>query len=284
MNVFIPRADEDVAAAMKIYHRLGVAGFEVWMSNTDLIAGGDRRLQIKKAVQKSQAVIVCVSNALTKGVGSMHRETKDALDIADEQPEGTLFVIPVVLEPCELPQRLEHLEPVRYFEPGGYESLLRALSSRRKQLEESSIASASPKISGREPSPLEPAAFIGTSFTVVTPPPSPTVNRRSKKRWWVICSLPLLIAAGWFVKREACPPVSTPQSHFISQEGKPKVIVFVHGVLGDMDNTWADPATNVSWPDMITRDPEFRDYDVYVYGYNRHVTVVLQTSTRLLHV
>jgi pimeloyl-ACP methyl ester carboxylesterase len=38
--------------------------------------------------------------------------------------------------------------------------------------------------------------------------------------------------------------------------------------LGDMDNTWINPDTHASWPDLIATDPDLKDFDVYVYGYS----------------
>lgn len=60
-----------------------------------------------------------------------------------------------------------------------------------------------------------------------------------------------------------------PVSHFVKESGtNKKVIVFVHGVIGDMDSTWVNPATHASWPELIKGDPELRDFDVFVYGYS----------------
>jgi pimeloyl-ACP methyl ester carboxylesterase len=64
-------------------------------------------------------------------------------------------------------------------------------------------------------------------------------------------------------------PVVVPTSHFVGfNHGKnKKLIVFVHGVLGDMDNTWVNPETHASWPNLIKDDPAFGAFDVFVYGY-----------------
>ena len=77
----------------------------------------------------------------------------------------------------------------------------------------------------------------------------------------------LYFAVRW-IKRSNCPPVQVPKSHFVSPSTKfknKKVIIFVHGVLGDMDNTWTNKEQHVSWPDLLAHD--LTDYDVYVYGY-----------------
>jgi len=47
-----------------------------------------------------------------------------------------------------------------------------------------------------------------------------------------------------------------------------KIIIFVHGVIGDMDNTWVNPINHASWPELVAGDKDFDGYDVYVYGYD----------------
>lgn len=59
--------------------------------------------------------------------GDTFKKSSKALDVADEQPEGVAFLIPVRLEECEMPQRLEQWHWVDLFEDGGYERLVRVL-------------------------------------------------------------------------------------------------------------------------------------------------------------
>ena len=49
------------------------------------------------------------------------------LDVADEQPEGVAFLIPVRLEECEIPERLKRWQWVDLFDDDGYTRLLRGL-------------------------------------------------------------------------------------------------------------------------------------------------------------
>jgi WD40 repeat protein len=63
-------------------------------------------------------------------------------------------------------------------------------------------------------------------------------------------------------------PVVVPKSHFVGDHGKnKKLLVFVHGVMGDMDNTWVNAETHASWPELIAGDKDLSDLDVFVYGY-----------------
>jgi hypothetical protein len=58
----------------------------------------------------------------------------------------------------------------------------------------------------------------------------------------------------WYFYRQVCRDPKVPKSHFVSQKnGNHKLVVFVHGVLGDMDNTWVNPDTQASWPEMLAK-------------------------------
>ncbi len=45
------------------------------------------------------------------------------------------------------------------------------------------------------------------------------------------------------------------------------VIIFVHGVLGDSRTSWTNETTKEYWPELITKDPDFKDSNVYVFDY-----------------
>src|SRR5204863_9696700 len=66
--------------------------------------------------------------------GFAPKEIKFALDVADEQPEGTIFVIPIRLDDCEVPTRLGRWQWVSIFENNGFNKLLQALRLRAREL------------------------------------------------------------------------------------------------------------------------------------------------------
>jgi pimeloyl-ACP methyl ester carboxylesterase len=100
-----------------------------------------------------------------------------------------------------------------------------------------------------------PAAPSGRSF-------------RNKKLLIVSAFLVAIAVAGALLIRRTISPVVVPVSHFVGGHGKNrKLIVFVHGVIGDMDNTWVNAKTHASWPEMFRSDDELSKFDVYVYGY-----------------
>jgi hypothetical protein len=118
----------------KIYSRLIAAGVDAWLDKVSLLPGQDWKLEIRKAVRRSDVVLVCLSKESVNRAGFLQKEIKDALDVADEQPEGAIFIIPVKLQECDVPERLCQWQWVNLFEAGGFEKLTRSLQARADAL------------------------------------------------------------------------------------------------------------------------------------------------------
>jgi hypothetical protein len=134
LHVFLCHASDDKPAARDLYRRLIADGFDVWFDEESLIGGQDWRKEIPQAIRKSDAVLVCLSRKAINKSGYVQKEIGFALDVAEEQPEDTNFVIPVRFEECDLPQRLQHRQWVNFFEQNGYNKLIRALNYRASQV------------------------------------------------------------------------------------------------------------------------------------------------------
>lgn len=52
------------------------------------------------------------------------------------------------------------------------------------------------------------------------------------------------------------------------KRGGRSVLVFIHGVLGSAEGTWLNEDTGSYWPELVLNDTAFRNFDVYVVGYN----------------
>ncbi len=130
LRVFLCHSSGDKPAVRGLYSRLREDGFEPWLDEENLLPGQDWQLEIKRATRGANVVVVCLSNSSVTKEGYLQRELRTVLDVADEKPEGTIFVIPAKLEKCGLPDRLERLHYVELFEPDGYSRLKRALETR----------------------------------------------------------------------------------------------------------------------------------------------------------
>ena len=134
LKIFLCHSSGDKPLVRELYRRLRQDGYQPWLDEEDLIPGQDWQIEIPKAVKNSQAVLVCLSNSSITKEGYVQKEIKFALDAADEKPEGVIFLIPVKLEPCEVPRRLSQWQWVNLYEEGGYERLLKALRLRAESL------------------------------------------------------------------------------------------------------------------------------------------------------
>jgi hypothetical protein len=68
-----------------------------------LLPGQDWNLEIEKAVETADAVVVCISSKSVSKEGYIQREFRHALDIALEKSEGMIFIISLRLEECTVP-------------------------------------------------------------------------------------------------------------------------------------------------------------------------------------
>ena len=134
LKVFLCHSKDDKSKIYKLYNRLITDNFDVWLDEVKLIPGQDWDLEIKKAVRNSDTVVVCLSNSSTTKEGYIQKEIRFALDVAEEKPEGTIFIIPAKLEDCNVPSRMSRFQWANLFENNGYSKLKEALQLRMDDL------------------------------------------------------------------------------------------------------------------------------------------------------
>jgi hypothetical protein len=135
LRVFLCHASSDKHLVRALYQRLvRIDGVEPWLDEVKLVAGQDWDREIRKAVRSSHAIIVCLSPNSINREGYVQKEMRQALDLSDEKPDGTVFLIPARLERCEVPERLRRWQWVDLFEPDGFERLMRSLALRAETL------------------------------------------------------------------------------------------------------------------------------------------------------
>src|SRR5512133_1684896 len=140
LRVFLCHASQDKPTVRELYEKLAAeAWIDPWLDVEKLLPGQAWDLEIKKAVEAADAVIVCLShNSVTKE-GYVQKEFRKITEVALEKPEETIFVIPLRLDDCELPRPLRARQAVDYFPPENrpqtLQRLLRSLEIRFGQLE-----------------------------------------------------------------------------------------------------------------------------------------------------
>jgi len=130
LRIFLCHSSGDKEVVRSLYERLLADGFNPWLDEKNILPGQEWELEIRKAVRSSAVVLVCLSRAAINKAGFVQKEIKYALDLADEQPEGAIFIIPVRLEECDVPERLRRWHWVDFYRDQGYTLLRRALATK----------------------------------------------------------------------------------------------------------------------------------------------------------
>lgn len=116
LRVFLCHASQDKPVVRELYQRiLAEKWIDPWLDEEKLLPGQDWNLEIEKAVETSDAVVVCVSSVSVAKEGYIQKELRRALRIAEEKLEGAIFVLPVRLDDCEKPRQLKDKQFLDYF-------------------------------------------------------------------------------------------------------------------------------------------------------------------------
>jgi outer membrane protein assembly factor BamD (BamD/ComL family) len=134
LKVFLCHASGDKPPVRDLYKQLSAEGIDAWLDQEKLLPGQDWRLEIPQAVQEADVVVVCLSKKSITKEGYVQKEIRFALDIAEEKPEGTIFLIPARLEDCMVPERLSRWQWVDLYEEDGFVRLLRSLNLRANKV------------------------------------------------------------------------------------------------------------------------------------------------------
>ncbi len=102
LKVFLCHASADKPAVRKLYRYLKERKMDPWLDAENLLPGQNWQVEIPKALQSSDVIIICLSNRSVDKEGYVQKEIKFALDKALEMPEGRIFLIPARLEDCNL--------------------------------------------------------------------------------------------------------------------------------------------------------------------------------------
>ena len=106
LRVFLSYAKEDKPTISQIYGFLDSVGACPWMDIENLLPGQDWEVEIEKAIEGADLVVVGLSGNSVDKRGYFQKEVAMTVEHALRQPEGRVFVIPLLLESCQVPRRL----------------------------------------------------------------------------------------------------------------------------------------------------------------------------------
>jgi hypothetical protein len=141
LKIFLCHSSGDKPQVKALHDFLLKSGAAPWLDSEQLLPGQDWNLEINKALDDSDVILLCLSKKSVDKEGYVQREMRIALDRALEMPEGRIFLIPARLEECELPYRLQSYQWVDLFTAEGMDKLVKSLNIRAKQVKARLLAS-----------------------------------------------------------------------------------------------------------------------------------------------
>lgn len=127
LKVFLCHSSLDKPTVRELYQLLIDDGFDVWFDEESLVAGQDWESKIEEILEEVDIVIICLSNNSVNATGFAQKEIRIAIEIAQKQPDGKIFLIPTRLDECPVPRKLRSLHWVDYFQADGYSKLRKSL-------------------------------------------------------------------------------------------------------------------------------------------------------------
>ncbi|HEY0371479.1 MAG TPA: toll/interleukin-1 receptor domain-containing protein, partial [Thermoanaerobaculia bacterium] len=138
MQIFLAHASEDKERVRELRAALITSGFETWLDEENLRPGENWQVEIPNAIRESDVFLACLSRASVAKHGFVQREFRLALNAYAEKPPGTIFLIPVKLDDCEVPDlrlpelgvNLRDIQWVDLWKHGGLHRLIAVIRDR----------------------------------------------------------------------------------------------------------------------------------------------------------
>lgn len=135
LRIFLLYARGDQDLVRRLYRRIVKEGADVWLDREKLLPGQDWQHEIHKAIHDSDLVIVCLSRRFNRQGGYRHEELRVAVKKANSLREGSIFILPIRLDRCEMPESLRRWQRMDLFEPDGYKKMVTALRQQTRSLQ-----------------------------------------------------------------------------------------------------------------------------------------------------
>jgi hypothetical protein len=126
-RVFLSYATEDRDKVKGLYGLFKKAGVKPWMDCYDLLPGQNWKREINRQMQNSDFVVLCLSKQSVRKTGFVQRELREAVEMLLNMPEDNIFILPILLDDCEIPEALKDRHYVALGDSAGIPKLLQAI-------------------------------------------------------------------------------------------------------------------------------------------------------------
>jgi len=128
--IFLSYAKEDKERVRRIYRRLIAERLNVWWDLANLLPGQEWEKVIVNTIKNAHCVIVFLSNYSVNKRGYIQKEIRVALEAAEKIPEGEIFIIPVRLDECLVPEGLTKWQWIDGFRPRELNKIILSLKTK----------------------------------------------------------------------------------------------------------------------------------------------------------
>ena len=133
MNIFLSYARQDEIKAEELYKMLSNIGYTPWMDKKDILPGQNWKMVLTKTIKNSTFFLACLTKNSVSKRGIIQVEIKQALEIWRQKLEDDIYLIPVKLEECSVPEMLSDLQWVDLFKDDGFKHLTNAIKAGMKR-------------------------------------------------------------------------------------------------------------------------------------------------------
>lgn len=153
-QIFLSYAREDEAKVRELYRKLSDLGLNPWMDQIDMLPGEKWGYTIQEAIRRSTCFVACLSGTSLNKRGFLQKEIRVALKTWQEKLESDIYLIPVRLENCDVPEGLSKFHWVDLFEEDGFAKLVKGIEEglRRQAKDASSSTLSDSQVVRRRPS------------------------------------------------------------------------------------------------------------------------------------
>lgn len=127
-NIFISYAKEDANIAKQVYDFFDANGYKPWMDKDKLLPGQNWELEIHKALRNANFIILILSPISVQKRGYVQREFKMALGFSQDKLEDDIYIIPIKLGNCQVPDSLLKYQWTEYDDEYSMDSVLKSIN------------------------------------------------------------------------------------------------------------------------------------------------------------
>jgi hypothetical protein len=132
-EVFISHAKEDSQVAENLYDYLAQKGYSPWLDKKKIKVGANWDYEIKKALKKSDFVIILLSSTSVRKRSYVQKEFKYAVEYSENKLDDDIYIIPILLDKCQVPESLNKFQWIEIDHENLMEKIFDSLNSQRQK-------------------------------------------------------------------------------------------------------------------------------------------------------